>query len=465
MERVTAHPGLGLGIVQSNCARVARGGGSMTSEVMLLNVQGGALAADSALTAIEYHDDGTATVRYQTGVDKVFLLEPKMPVAAMIFDVAEFYRYPWASIFEAFKTSVPSRGDTVQKVAQSLVGFLARWTSGVDSKAQKLLPLDEGQERLNFAIYIAALVQRFQQCVELSGDGKPTRPDGVRITRALDMLRFETQYSGDYFQNLFLPLGQPSRKRPLIGESSNRLVKLIGEYMERLVGGMTDSVFGDGVVPQTSKSLLAEIAVGSCLTDWMPPGVPKTGIVFAGFGTDELRPSYVDIRVGSAFAGLVKYQLVASGAPTNGEPAIIQSYAQADLIDALLRGAQPGYKYVLFQLMRQGIGSLLNAISNEVGKKDPGLAKAVLQTFDQAPLAVSRAILMAGDDIAKHAIEMRVADVVNSASPDLLADYATKLVVLSVIEHELTGSQSVAQPILAIRLNKGQAEWLRHKMG
>jgi phosphate transport system permease protein len=80
-------------------------------------------------------------------------------------------------------------------------------------------------------------------------------------------------------------------------------------------------------------------------------------------------------------------------------------------------------------------------------------------------LAVSRAILMAGDDIAKHAMEMRVQDVVNSASPELLADYATKLIVLSVIEHELTGSQSVAQPILAIRLNKGQAEWLRHNMG
>lgn len=437
----------------------------MTSEVMLLNVQGGALAADSALTAIEYHEDGSATVRYQTGVDKVFLLEPTMPVAAMIFDVAEFYRYPWGSIFEAFKTVVPKRGDTVQKVAQSLVGFLGKWTSGGDAKAQKLLPIDEGQERLNFAIYIAALVQRFQQCVELASDRKSSRPDGAVITRALEMLRFETQYAGDYFQNLFLPHGQPPQKRPLIGESSNRLVQLIDQYMDRLVGGMTDSVFGEGVVPQASKSLLAEIAVGSCLTDWMPPGVPKTGIVFAGFGSDDVRPSYIDIRVGSAFAGLVKYQLVSSGAPTNAEPAVIQSYAQADLIDALLRGAQPGYKYVLFQLMRQGIDSLLNAVSTEIGKKDTGLAKSVLQTFDQAPLAVSRAILMAGDDIAKHAMEMRVADVVNSASPDLLADYATKLVVLSVIEHELTGSQSVAQPILAIRLNKGQAEWIRHNMG
>lgn len=437
----------------------------MTSEVMLLNVQGGALAADSALTAIEYHEDGTATVRYQTGVDKVFLIEPKMPVASMIFDVAEFYRYPWGNIFEAFKQAVPSRGDSVQKVAQSFVGFLGRWTSGTDAKARKLLPIDEGQERLSFAIYIAAIVQRFQQCVELSGDRRAARPDPTAVTRALDMLRFESQYTGEYFQNLFLPHGQPPQKRPLIGESSPRLVQLMDQYLEAFVSGMSDSVFGEGVIAPVSKSSLSEIAVASCLTDWMPPGVPKTGIVFAGFGTEEIRPSYVDIRVGSAFAGIVKHQVVASGAPSNAEPAVIQSYAQADLIDALLRGAQPGYKYVLFQLMRQGIDSLLNAVTTEVAKKDTGLAKAVLQTFNQAPLAVSRAILMAGDDIAKHAMEMRVQDVVNSASPELLADYATKLIVLSVIEHELTGSQSVAQPILAIRLNKGQAEWLRHNMG
>ena len=436
----------------------------MTSEVMLLNVQGGSLAADSALTAIEYHADGSASVRYQTGVDKIFLLEPTMPVAAMIFDVAEFYRYPWSTIFEAFKPSALSRGHTVQRVAESLVQFLAKWTSGADAKSRTQMPIDEGQERLNFAIYIAAMVQRFHQCVELASERAGQRPQPESLSRALDMLRFESQYAGEYFQNLFLPHGQPPMRRPLIGESSSRLVTLLDQYLERLIGGMSDSMFGEGVVSKATKATLTEIAIGSCLTDWMPPGVPKTGIVFAGFGSSDVRPSFVDIRVGSAFAGLVKHQLITSGAPTQQEPAVIQSFAQADLIDALLRGAQPGYKYVLFQLMRQGIGSLLNAVSGEIAKKDTGLAKTVLQTFDQAPLAVSRAILMAGDDIARHAMEMRVADVVNSASPELLADYATKLVLLSVIEHELTGSQSVAQPILAMRIKKGRADWIRHNM-
>jgi hypothetical protein len=427
----------------------------MTSEVMLLNVQGAALAADGALTAIEYHPDGTASVRYQTGVDKIFVLDASLPVASMIFDVAEFYRYPWASIFEAFKASMPSPGNTVPKVTQALVQFLSRWTTGLDAKAQAMLPLDGDQERISFAIYMAALVQRYHQCVELSGgNGNLRNPDAQK--RALDMLRFETQYSGDYFQNLFLPHGETPTRRPIVGESSSRLVALLDQYLDRLLTGMLKSMFGEGVVPADVKASLAEIAIESCLTDWMAPGVPKTGIVFAGFSHNEVRPSFLEIRVGSAFGGIVKHELVEGGSPTQREPAIIRSFAQADLIDALLRGAQPGYRYVIFQLMRQGIGALLNAVGGEIAKKDASLAKSVLNMFDQAPLAVARAIIMAGDDIARHAMEMRVAEVVSSAAPELLADYAGKLVRLSVIEHELTGSQTVSEPIVAVYMKKGK---------
>lgn len=428
----------------------------MTSEVMLLNVQGAALAADGALTAIEYHPDGTASVRYQTGVDKIFVLDAALPVASMIFDVAEFYRYPWASIFEAFKASVRSPGATVQKVAASLVQFLSRWTSGADAKAQKVLPLEDDQERLSFAIYVAALVQRFHQCAELSGgqNGNVRKPEIQQ--RALDMLRFETQFSGDYFQNLFLPHGQTPARRPIVGESSPRLVALLDQYLDRLLTGMLKAMFGEAVVAADVRASLAEITIESCLTDWMAPGVPKTGIVFAGFSANEVRPAFLEIRVGSAFGGIVKHELVEAGAPTQREPAIIRSFAQADLIDALLRGAQPGYRYVIFQLMRQGVGALLNAVGGEIAKKDAPLAKSIMSLFDQAPLAVARAVIMAGDDIARHAMEMRVAEVVSSAAPELLADYAGKLVRLSVIEHELTGSQTVAEPIVAVYMKKGR---------
>lgn len=432
---------------------------------MLLNTQGAALAADSALTAIEYHENGTASIRYQTGTEKIFILDQKLPVASMIFDVAEFYRYPWATVFDAFVARHPSSGNSVAKVAGSVVTFISKWTSGEDAELRKALPIDDVQERLSFAIYIAALVQRYWQCTELAGAVDERRPTQTEMARALDMLRFETQYSGDYFQNLFMPFGETPQRRPIIAQSNPRLVALLEAYLDRLLASMLRAMFGEGTIPPEIKSQLADLTIASCVTDWIPPGVPKTGIVFAGYGANEVRPMYLELKIASAFGGIVKHQVVSSGSPGPNEPAIIRSFAQADLIDALLRGAQPGYKYVLFQLMRQGIGALMNAVGSEIAKKDATLARNILQTFDQAPLAISRAILMAGDDIARHAVEMRVAEVVGSAGPQLLAEYAGKLVRLSVIEHELVGSQTVGEPIMAVHMKRGSIERVKSPIG
>ena len=115
--------------------------------------------------------------------------------------------------------------------------------------------------------------------------------------------------------------------------------------------------------------------------------------------------------------------------------------------------------------MRQGIGALMNAVGVEIAKKDAGLARNIIQTFDQAPLAIARAIIMAGDDIARHAVEMRVAEVVGSAGPQLLAEYAGKLVRLSVIEHELVGSQTVGEPIMAVHMKRGNIERVKTRIG
>ncbi len=432
---------------------------------MLLNTQGGALAADSALTAIEYHENGTASIRYQTGTEKIFILDSKLPVASMIFDVAEFYRYPWATVFDAFVARHPSSGNSVPKVASALVDFISRWTSGADAEIRAALPIDDVQERLSFAIYIAALVQRYWQCAELAGATDDRRPTQAELGRALDMLRFETQYSGDYFQNVFLPFGEQPQRRPVVAQSNPKLVGLLEAYLDRLLTSMLRAMFGEGTVPPEIKSQLTDLTIASCVTDWIPPGVPKTGIVFAGYGANEVRPMFLELKIASAFGGIVKHQVVSSGSPGPNEPAIIRSFAQADLIDALLRGAQPGYKYVMFQLMRQGIGALMNAVGVEIAKKDATLARNIIQTFDQAPLAIARAIIMAGDDIARHAVEMRVAEVVGSAGPQLLAEYAGKLVRLSVIEHELVGSQTVGEPIMAVHMKRGYIERVKTRIG
>jgi len=44
----------------------------------------------------------------------------------------------------------------------------------------------------------------------------------------------------------------------------------------------------------------------------------------------------------------------------------------------------------------------------------------------------------------------------DSASIDVLGRHATKLVELSIIEHELTGSGAVGRPISVVKVEKGR---------
>jgi len=46
-----------------------------------------------------------------------------------------------------------------------------------------------------------------------------------------------------------------------------------------------------------------------------------------------------------------------------------------------------------------------------------------------------------------------------------LAEYAGKLVRLSVIEHELVGSQTVGEPIMAVHMKRGYIERVKSRVG
>ena len=229
-------------------------GTAVTSEVMLLNTQGGALAADSALTAIEYHENGTASVRYQTGTEKIFILDQKLPVASMIFDVAEFYRYPWATIFEAFVARRPVVG---QHASPKVAAVAGQFLVALDLRRRTQRPQTRCrskrvQERLSFAIYIAALVQRYHQCVELAS-GRRAPPTQVERWRARSTCCASKRSTPAIISRI---CSCRSARRRSAGRSWAKVRRASWRcsmtYLDRLLTGMLRAMFGEGTVPPTT---------------------------------------------------------------------------------------------------------------------------------------------------------------------------------------------------------------------
>jgi len=75
----------------------------MTAEVAVLNSNGIALAADSAVTI--GHEEG----KIYTSADKLFQLSECAPVGIMVYGSASFLGVPWETIIKSYRTELGGR--------------------------------------------------------------------------------------------------------------------------------------------------------------------------------------------------------------------------------------------------------------------------------------------------------------------------------------------------------------------
>jgi len=93
----------------------------MTSEVVLMNRQAVAMAADSAVTI-----SGPQYLKTYQSVDKLFPLIEGQPVAVMIYHNAEIMSTPWETVISLYREAARGRSlDTVEAYAEDFMAFLS----------------------------------------------------------------------------------------------------------------------------------------------------------------------------------------------------------------------------------------------------------------------------------------------------------------------------------------------------
>ena len=96
----------------------------MTSEVVLMNRQAVALAADSA-TTFSYWENGERRTQYFKGTNKIFNLLYNYPVALMIYGSANLESVPWELIIKAYRNN-GSYKDFLNEHAEDLYNFIEK---------------------------------------------------------------------------------------------------------------------------------------------------------------------------------------------------------------------------------------------------------------------------------------------------------------------------------------------------
>jgi hypothetical protein len=114
----------------------------MTAEVVVMNKEAVALAADSAVTRTYVEQEGVQQKIYNSA-NKLFKLAKFHPVGIMIFNSAEFMGIPWEIIIKLYREKIGGkRFGMLEEYARDFFTFL-------ESKGNTLIP--EGQQKSMFS--------------------------------------------------------------------------------------------------------------------------------------------------------------------------------------------------------------------------------------------------------------------------------------------------------------------------
>ena len=330
----------------------------MTSEVVLMNRQAVAMAADSAVTI-----SGDQYLKTYQSVDKLFPLVDGQPIAVMIYNNAEIMSTPWETVISLYREQARGRPlDTVAAYAEDFMEFL--------SGNPDLFP-PEHQDTEFFkvvAVIYTVLAEEFERQVH----------------------KFAQSQSGsvrDHISSIFeFVVGQLHTDYLRCADDSPRgdlpcFPAGMGEQLRRRYGGeidqLTESLLGSlrneypGLsVSEATKAQLREIAVFGVTKDAFFEHY--TGVVFAGFGAREKFPSMRSYLSSSVILGILKRKRDREADITSDSGPVFQPFAQDRMIRTFLTGMD---QYLRMFIYSETL-NLSTGLVTDIVRRTPNLTDA-----------------------------------------------------------------------------------------
>jgi hypothetical protein len=325
--------------------------GPMTSEVVLMNRQAVAMAADSAVTIT-----GGSYIKTYQSVDKLFPLVDGQPVAVMIYNNAEIMSTPWETVISLYREAARGRAlETVEAYAEDFMAFL--------SGNPDLFPADHQDTEFfkHVAVVYSVVAEDFDYQV-----AKFKEQNGARLKEHLSAI-FEFVVGELYADLQRYPDDTPRQDLACFPQGMAEQVRRryrteIEQLLESLLASLKAEYAGLAVTEAT-RERLREIAVLSVVKDAFFEHY--TGVVFAGFGAREKFPSMRSYLSSSVILGILKRKqdrradMSADGGP------VVQPFAQDRMIRTFLTGVDP---YLRMFMFGETLKLSMNIVTDLIGR-------------------------------------------------------------------------------------------------
>jgi hypothetical protein len=251
----------------------------VTAEVAVMNANGVALAADSAVTI------GQEATKIYTSAEKLFQLSGSAPVGIMIYGNASFVGVPWETVIKSYRKKLGAKTFlTLDEYAKDFIRFVNGSRAIFPQKRQ-----DEGAVRLMWLFYLF-LRDRIADRINTEAE----QNDGLSEPDVEAILTEEiNKHHADIRKSKFL-----------IGHGAKTLAGIRKKY-SRMVGEVIREIFGNLPIASAAKRKLNSIGPELLARDYF--GNSKSGVVFAGYGEQEYLPSLIHFEFEDMIGNRARY--------------------------------------------------------------------------------------------------------------------------------------------------------------
>jgi len=406
----------------------------MTAVIGILNKQGVALAADSAVTVM----GGNQKKIYNTA-NKIFTLSKFHPVSIMIYSSSSFMQTPWEIIIKLYRKKLSdNKFDTVSEYKDDFINFL---------RENNYFTTEEGQLH-NLKQFIYWNLNNLKDGVlrKLSA-GKPE--EELRI-EFVDLFHKELQIIIDSYSDRKRILREfeeyPFDEFKLyIGEGIKEISKIIFEDID-----IKDD-FIELMIKQYHCLLTSNNFIGV-----------ETGLVFAGYGDKEIYPSLVSVNIAQAFDNKLRYYEFRNVQISDKLNGSIQPFAQTDVIDMFLTGIDPNMDNVYFSIFKDSLNKYHSFIADSIKDLNEEISEKIKTlNIDE----VSQEFYQEMNKVKRELQINPTVETVSILSKEDLSEMAESLIYLTYLKRRISSDEeSVGGPIDVAIISKGDGLiWKKRK--
>lgn len=409
----------------------------MTSEVVVMNRIGIALASDSAATVYV----GARPKVYQA--NKLFMLSNHHPVGVMVYNNSSLLGVPWETILKMFRVRLGARSfATLEEYTQELLRYL--------SKNRDLFPPDV--QKRYFLILVEKLFEGINagvttEVIRRSRKELPVKETDV-LSEVVETSLGEWREKKDICQACF---GTDDVGGQLVGQVSGEINKLVFKAFPNIEGDLVTKLTELVKLVVNKEEILQE---------------SLSGIVIAGYGSDEYFPVMDQIELGEIFLDKPKFNRIETLRISDDKPSVIKPFAQSEVVRTFLDGISPAFeKKVITEFAR-----IMLEVPQEIIDAMPGVGRQRKAAYKEGVNARSeKAIILVIRKLLDFKDRKHLQPILQSIEflpKDELAHAASSLVNLSSFQKRMsmTEDETVGGPIDVAVISKGDGfVWIDRK--